>query len=142
MASYDRPLSPKEVVRRFSEEVVNKGDFKVLDQLVAEDVEFSSRVGGIAPGRDGVRQIFENLRNGFGGGSCTILDLIEEQEIVAERFVFEGVHDGEFHGIAPTGKRISMDGMAMFRIVEGRIVARWGLEDQLGLLQQLRDQPG
>jgi predicted ester cyclase len=48
------------------------------------------------------------------------------------------VHEGEFHGVAPTGKRVTMDGMAMFRIVDGRILARWGLEDQLGLMQQLR----
>jgi predicted ester cyclase len=129
--------SPKDVVRLFSEGVVNKGDFKVLDELVAENVEFSSRIAGVAAGRAGVRQIFEALRNGFPGGSCTILDLIVESEIVAERFVFEGVHEGEFHGIAPTGRRVQMDGMAMFRIVDGMIVARWGLEDQLGLMQQL-----
>ncbi len=57
---------------------------------------------------------------------------------MAGRFVFEGVHEGEFHGVAPTGKRVTMDGMAMFRIVDGHILARWGLEDQLGLMQQLR----
>jgi steroid delta-isomerase-like uncharacterized protein len=137
MASYKETPSPKDVVRRFSEEVVNKGDYKVLDELVAKDVEFSSRVGGISPGREGVRQIFENLRNGFPAANCIILDLIEEEEIVAERFVFEGVHEGEFHGIAPTGKQVRMEGMAMFRIVDGIITARWGLEDQLGLMQQL-----
>ena len=62
-----------------------------------------------------------------------------EREYVAERFVFEGVHDGEFHGVPPTGKRITMVGLAMFRIEDGRIVARWGLEDQMGLMQQLKE---
>ena len=132
-------LSPKEVVRRFSEEVVNKGNYKVLDDLVAKDVEFTSRVAGTAPGREGVKQIFEALHAGFPGASCIILDLIGEREYVAERFVFEGVHDGEFHGVPPTGKRITMVGLAMFRIEDGRIVARWGLEDQMGLMQQLKE---
>jgi predicted ester cyclase len=95
-------------------------------------------VAGTAPGRRGVRQILEALRTAFPAASCTIQDLIQEREIVAEWFVFEGVHEGEFHGVAPTGKRVTMDGMAMFRIVDGRILARWGLEDQLGLMQQLR----
>ncbi|WP_328665710.1 ester cyclase [Streptomyces sp. NBC_00322] len=129
--------TPKSVIRRFSEEVVNKGNFDVLAELVHEDVKFNSTVAGAAPGIDGVREIFSALHKGFSNAACAIEELVAEGETVAERFTFTGTHSGEFHGVRATGKRVSMSGMAMFRVVDGKIAARWGLEDQLGLLRQL-----
>jgi predicted ester cyclase len=69
--------------------------------------------------------------------ACGIVDLLEEQEMVAERFVMTGRHEGEFHGVAATGKEVVLNGMAMFRVTDGKIAARWGVEDHLGLLRQL-----
>ncbi|WP_406301220.1 ester cyclase [Streptomyces sp. NBC_00885] len=129
--------SPTSVIRRFSEEVVNKGNFEVLSELVHKDVRFDSSLAGVAPGIDGVREIFSALREAFSDAACAIEELVADGELVAERFTFTGTHANDFHGVPATGKRISMSGMAMFRVVDGRIAERWGVEDQLGLMRQL-----
>lgn len=130
-------VSPKSVIRRFSEEVVNKGNYAALKDLVHPDVKFDSKVAGVAPGIEGVKAVFSAMRKGFPDLACAIDELVAEGPTVAERFTFTGTHQGEFHGVAPTGKRVTMHGMAMFRVTDGRIAARWGVEDQLGLLRQL-----
>ena len=135
-------LSGKAVIQRFSEEVVNKGNFAVLPELVAPDVTFDNGVAGVPAGREGVRTVFAALHSGFRDAACRITSLVEEGELVAESFTFTGEHTGTFHGIPPTGRRISMSGMALFRVVDGKIVSRTGLEDQLGLLRQLGVAPG
>jgi predicted ester cyclase len=56
---------------------------------------------------------------------------------VAEHFTAMGTHQGSVMGEVPTGKEIRLHGMQVFRIAGGRIVERWGVLDQLGLLQQL-----
>jgi steroid delta-isomerase-like uncharacterized protein len=129
--------SPKNVIRRFSEEVVNKGNFDALPDLVHENVRFDTTVAGVTAGVAGVKEVFSALHKGFSNAACAIEELVAEGETVAERFTFSGTHSGEFHGLPPTGKQVSMSGMAMFRVVDGKIAERWGLEDQLGLLRQL-----
>ena len=53
------------------------------------------------------------------------------------RFVFRGTHEGEFTGITPTGKQVTMAGIDIFRIAEGKIVELWNQEDVLGMMQQI-----
>lgn len=137
MTNTSPTLSGKDVVRRFSEEIVNKGDFTKLPELVDANVQFDNGVAKVPAGRDGVRAVFAALHTGFRNVACRITNLIEEGDLVAESFTFTGEHTGTFHGIKPTGRRVSMSGMAVFRVVDGKIVSRTGLEDQLGLLHQL-----
>lgn len=130
-------LPPRAVVERFSEEIVNKGNFDVLADLVDEDVRFETGLAGISPGRDGVQQVFSGLHKGFSNVACGIQQLVVEGDFVAERFTFSGTHTGEFRGVAPTKKFVRMNGMAFFQVFDGKIVARWGVEDHLEMMRQL-----
>jgi len=70
--------------------------------------------------------------------SFTIIeDQIAEGDIVVSRLASTATHTGEFNGIPPTGKRITVSGIFVDRVVGGKIVERWGIFDQLGLMQQL-----
>jgi steroid delta-isomerase-like uncharacterized protein len=132
-----RPMSPKAVIQRFSEEIVNKGNFDLLPEIVADDVRFETTVAGIGPGIEGVKQVFGDLHKGFSNVACGIAALVEEGDTVAERFTFTGTHTGDFRGMKPTSKSVRFNGMAFFQVVDGKIVARWGVEDHLELLRQL-----
>jgi predicted ester cyclase len=63
--------------------------------------------------------------------------LIGEGDIVVERFTASGSHRGEIFGVAPSGRSISLSGINIFRVRDGRIVERWGRLDELGLFRQL-----
>jgi steroid delta-isomerase-like uncharacterized protein len=138
----DRPLSPnKALIQRFSTEIVNKGNFDVLAEIVDENVRFETTVAGVGSGREGVRKVFADLHRGFSQVACAIGALVEEGDIVAERFTFTGTHTGEFRGLKPTNKAVRFNGMAFFQIAGGKIVARWGVEDHLEMLRQLGVSP-
>lgn len=64
-------------------------------------------------------------------------DVIAEGDRVVVRFTSTGTHLGEFEGIAPTGKKVRIQEVAIFRLADGKIVEQWGVPDLHGLLQQL-----
>jgi predicted ester cyclase len=68
-------------------------------------------------------------------------DMVAEGNKVAVRVTFNGTHQGEFLGIAPTGKDVSIPISLVYRIAGGMIVEHWMLADQLGLMRQLGAAP-
>ena len=77
------------------------------------------------------------LRAGFPDVRHTIEDVVASGDFVVIRFQAEGTHDGEFQGLAPTGRHARWSGINMFRIECGRIAEEWSEVDGLGRLRQL-----
>jgi len=62
---------------------------------------------------------------------------VADDDSVALAYTITGTHQGEFMGLAPTGRKISARGVQIARFQNGKLVERWGSSDQLGILQQL-----
>ena len=126
----------KALARRVFEEVWNKGNLAVADEVWANNF-----VGHAVPdeikGPEGVRQFFSVFRSAFPDLQFTIEDQIAEGDKVVTRWTLRGTHEGEFQGIAPTGKQMAMTGITVQRIAGGRIVEGWTNRDALGMLVQL-----
>jgi len=75
--------------------------------------------------------------SGFPDLHLTIEETIAEWGTVVERLTGRGTHEGEFMGVAPTGKRVEFAGMGLFRIHEGKIAEFRAMPDMLGLMQQI-----
>jgi steroid delta-isomerase-like uncharacterized protein len=117
----------KVIVRRLWDEVWNRGDLAVADAIFDEAYA-------------GHEKAFVSLiRAAFPDSHHAIEDLIAEGDRVVTRFIWSGTHHGEFEGIPPTGRRISVGGIWIHRLEDGRIVEGrdWGQVDWLGLLRQL-----
>lgn len=71
----------------------------------------------------GILKLVEKM---YANLEVTILDLIEENDMVATRIKFTGIHSGEVMGIAPTGAKISFEALENFRLQDGKIVESWG----------------
>lgn len=127
----------RRIVERFYEEFVNRGDYGGAEQFVADECVFYFAGVEVGRGPEAFRQMLRTLRTGFPDFKTTIEDVIVEDDKVAERVTSRGTHNGEFQGVAPTGKSVTMAGISMFRIADGKIVENWAMPDQLGLLQQL-----
>jgi len=76
-------------------------------------------------GHSGVREVIEDVRRAFSGWTETVQDIIVEGDKVVWRYVSTGVHDGLFRGQAPTGERIVMDEISIFRFEGPRIAEQW-----------------
>jgi steroid delta-isomerase-like uncharacterized protein len=126
----------KAQVRRVIEEIYNRGDLAVVDELTAGDMVIHASTGDIV-GREGARQYVAALRTGFPDLHVTVEDQIAEGDMVVTRWTARGTHSGPFQGLAPTGQRACVAGTDIDRIVDGRTVECWMQMDELGLMQQL-----
>ena len=121
----------KRIVRRLWDEVWNRADLAVADTIF--DAAYAAHEKAFVP----------VIRAAFPDSHHTIEDLIAEGDKVVTRFTWSGTHQGEFEGIAPTGRSISVQGIWIHRLEGGRIVEGrdWGQVDWLGLLRQLEALP-
>jgi steroid delta-isomerase-like uncharacterized protein len=126
----------KAVVHRFIEEVINKGNLAVIDELLAPTYIYHAPSMEVS-GPDGMKQLFTMLRTAFPDWYETTEDLIAEDDKVVFHVTGHGTHTGEFMGIPPTGKQVTMTGIDIVRIEGGKLVEHWANFDQLGLMQQL-----
>ena len=93
---------------------------------------------------EGIKIVTAMFRGAFPDSYFTVEDMIAEGDKVATRKTFHGTHEGEFMGIPPSGRSVSMGLIDIVRIAEGRVVEHWSEGDSLGLMQQLGviPQPG
>ena len=75
--------------------------------------------------------------NAFPDVKATVEDLLADGDKVVTLVSYHGTHQGAFRSISPTGKPITLMGINIFRIVNGKMVEHWGLADRLSALQQL-----
>jgi predicted ester cyclase len=127
-------------VRRLVEQLVNKGDLAVVDEIFANTFVNHSPATGTTPDRDGIKQYITTVRTIFPDYHNVIEDLIAEEDRVAVRVICRGTHRAECMGIAPTSRSVEFSAVSIFRFAGGKVVERWNITDNLALLQQLRGQ--
>lgn len=125
------------MVRRIVEELVNKGDLAVVDEIFASNFVNHSPATGTTPDREGIKQYIAMVRSAFPDYHNIIEDLIAEGDKVVARVMCRGTHRAEFMGIAPTGKSVAFSAVSIFHFAGGKVVEWWNNTDNLGLLQQL-----
>jgi len=128
----------KATLRRFFEEVWNRGNLAVIDELLSSNHAFHEP-NSPEPirGPEGFKQYVIMNRNAFPDAHITIEDLIAEGDKVTNRFTFTGTQKGDLMGIPPTGKRVTVTAIVISHVVAGKFVESWINSDGLGMLQQL-----
>lgn len=124
-------------IKRQEYDAVNQKNLDALDEVIASDVTSHPARPGLAPGLEGVKQLFSSLHAAFPDLHIDVEDLIAEGDKVVARVTASGTHQGEFMGIAPTGNRVELSAIDIARIAGGKIVEHWSNSDQLGMMQQL-----
>lgn len=88
-------------------------------------------------GLEGHNAIVALFRAAFPDQWWQIEDLIAEGDRVVARTTMTGTHRGDFFGIPATGRAVTLSGVHIMRIADGRIAEHWGNNDDLGLMRQL-----
>jgi steroid delta-isomerase-like uncharacterized protein len=128
----------KALVRRFYDEVTNGRNVAALDELLAPNFEgFTVEGADHGQNREEFKQMITMLLNAFPDHQQTMHDWIVEDDKVVTRWTAQGTHQGEYGGIAPTGKQVKITGMDIFRVVDGKIVEVWAEVNMLDLMEQL-----
>ncbi len=127
----------KKIVEQFFEEVWNKNNLGLADELLASDYVDHNAPPGSSGGIEGYKKSVGMFRAAFPDIRFTLDQILAEGDQVAIRLTGHGTHQGPFMGIAPTGSKVSFGGMTFIRLDAGRIVERWGVSDMMTLRQKL-----
>ncbi|WP_432545073.1 ester cyclase [Kineococcus sp. SYSU DK002] len=93
-----------------------------LGEFVAEQVSGSGPIDGLAAYIDGVRAVC----TAFPDYRWQVQQVIIEGDTIAARLTGHGTHSAPFSGIAPTGRRITVQELVVYRVADGKIVHCWG----------------
>ena len=125
------------IARRYPEEVATERNLDLIDELLTEDFVEHGMFGEITVGREADKAKMQRFFDAFADFSATVEDAVAEDDTVALRVTLRGRHEGEFMGIAPTGKSFEIQNMVFVRLEGGKIAERWIQPDGLGLMRQL-----
>ncbi len=139
----------KALVRRFYEEVWNRGNVTAVDELIAPNYvnhfDFPANVPVPADSplnREALKQFIPQFRGTFPDLHIMVEFQVAEGDLVVTRMTARGTHQGEYRGLTfkgnpPTGRQATWTMTDINRIRDGKIVEGWFNEDAVGRLQQI-----
>jgi steroid delta-isomerase-like uncharacterized protein len=128
----------KKVVQDFIQALFTRGELGAVDEYLAPDfVDHNPTIPGQRGDRESMRSAAEVFRAAFPDWQSTVEDVIAVDDKVVERFTARGTHQAELMQIPPTGRAVTLSGINIFRLRDGKIIERWGVLDQLGFMRQL-----
>ncbi len=128
----------KEIERRIIEEIFDKRDLTVVDELIDTNDVYRGIGGMEFKGHEGFKQLVTMFATAFPDFHMTVDDIVAEGDKVVCLFTFQGTHQGEFLGIPPTGKRvINHLVVAIARFAGGKQVEVLTISNELSMMQQL-----
>ena len=132
------PTDSKSIVRRLYEEVWNKRNLEAANELISPSHAMQlidlpdSGIGPEAYARNVVQFV-----RAFPDLKFKVLDMVAEDEKVVAFWNISGTHKGEFRGIAPTGKKVSVDGITISQLADGKIMDSYVSLDLWSMMRQL-----
>ena len=131
----------KAIFRRYVEEIPNQGNMKVADEIFDRYIAHQPDGSTLERGPEDVKRFTGEFHSAFPDLHVSIEDQIAEGDKVVSHFTIRGTHQGQFRGMAPTGKEIALTGVTTFRFSkEGKVVETWDSYDQMSLMRQSTEQ--
>lgn len=127
----------KELYRRFIQEVFNEGRLEALPSMLSKSYVLQDSPSETISGADGVKQAVNLFRTAFPDLEIMIEEMIAEGDAVCARSVLRGTHQGEFMGIAPTGRTVAMSTLSLVHILDGRLASSCVKNDMVTLFRQI-----
>ncbi len=127
----------KALLRRWVDEGFNKGNVGIVDELYDAEVVYRGASLAELRGVEALKAMIASFLAAFPGSRLTIEEQVAEGDSVVTRCSFVGTQEGEFMGVAPTGRQVRTSGVVFDRIAGGKIVEEWELIDIYGMLRQL-----
>jgi predicted SnoaL-like aldol condensation-catalyzing enzyme len=116
-------------------DILNAGEVERFDDLLHPGYVNHNRYAG--PGRDGVKAVFSAFLQALPDLAVTVHDALVAGDRVVGRYSYTGTFTGPLLGNAPTGERVTMTSIDIWRVADGRFVEHWDEINSLELFVQL-----
>ena len=126
-----------DLVTRYYEQMWNRWNFDLADELIADGFEFRGSLGRQMRGRDEFKRYMRQVQTAFSDFHNQIEQIVECRSDVVARLKYTGTHDGELLGIRPTLRHIEYAGIAMFQIAGDRMTSGFVVGDRLTMFEQI-----
>lgn len=137
-AEQNKTEQNKSTVRRLIEEIVNKGNYSLINQLVDTNyIGHDPTLPRDLKGPENLQKNLQELRTAFPDINIKIEDLVAEGDKVICRWTGTGTHKGEYLGLSPTNKKSTVLGFQEFRLSNGKVVEDWIIWDTAGFMRQI-----
>jgi serine phosphatase RsbU (regulator of sigma subunit) len=131
----------KAIFNRYAEEVGNQYNLEIVDEIFERYISHQPDGSTLMRGPEDVKRFHKEFHSAFSNFHINIEDQIAEGDKVVSRYTMRGTHQGDFRGLAPTGKEIELKAVTIFRFSpEGKVVETWDSYDQLSLMRQSTEQ--
>ena len=128
----------KTIVLRYHEELFNKGNLSVADELFDSNyINSAFEKLGFPRGPESFKQYANMIRTAFPDFNITIEDQVAEGDKEVHRMIARGTHKGNFMDIAPTNKQVEVSAIAIDHFSGGKVIETWAEVDMFGIMQQL-----
>ncbi len=132
----------KNIVRRLYEEVWNERKVEVIKEIISPSHALHApNISGSSIGPEAYKRNVLLFLDGFPDLCWTIEDTIAENDKVVACWTISGTHSGDYMGIAATNKKVSVEGITIHHIADGKIMDSYSNWDVLGMMQQLGAAP-
>ncbi|HEY1500650.1 MAG TPA: ester cyclase [Acidobacteriaceae bacterium] len=118
-------------------EAANTGNFQLFYDVVLPACIDHDAAPGQAHGPEGYCTLFAEFRIAFPDFHAAPDTIVADDDSIALAYTMTGTHNGPLMGFPPTGKKMKIRGVQIFKFKEGKVIERWGSSDELGMLQQL-----
>lgn len=127
----------RELLRRFYREVYVDWKMEMVDAVVSPGFVSHDWPEAGPTGPRAFRDYYSAVRSAVPDARYEVDDLIAEGDRVVVRWRLLGTHEGDFRGIPPTGRPITLRGIAIYRVEEGELMERWVVSDLRGALEEI-----
>ena len=132
----------KKIIQRLYKEILEDWNMPLADELVADQFTSHDWPKGSPSGPEAFRNYYSNvIRSVVPDARYEVDDMIAEGDKVVVRWRLLGTHKGNFPDISPTGRWVTLRGIAIYRVEDSKVTERWVVTDLHGLLQKLKESP-
>ena len=123
--------------RRIFDEVWNKRNLDIADELIADEFVTHDPRGTTQKGPQGYKEFVREYTTAFPDLHFTIDDMVADESTVATRWTVTGTHRAPLYGIPATGRNVTMSGVVYSKFKNGKFVVSYSFWDSLSLMKQL-----
>jgi steroid delta-isomerase-like uncharacterized protein len=131
-------LPNKTIVKKFYQEVWNERKMKAVDTFLSPSHALvDPNASDSLTGPEAYKLIVSRFMKAFSNLKFEVQDMVCENDKVVASWMISGVHTGEYNGLQPTNKKISVEGISIHQIADGKIMDTYSVWDTLGLLKKV-----